>query len=748
MSELEQKYLFDGGEPIRVPKGRFVRHMGAQPPQQPDTESKIEQRDLPFQEALGPAERRPDLFEGDFTILDLDGPCYEPQGAALPKDFKRCDSLEEFAAKYSAPLRIAKTHGEKGLRYVTPQMEAAEYLAATTGDVMVEAPTGSGKTAIASMLIGVTARPENKIIVVAPTKILCGQWVTRVDSFLDLSRLNFDCPVTALSSDRQTVPADKRLKVFLRPGAEIIIVTPESLLIDLAKIPPKILREKIGLIVFDEADEARENDAMNLASDKIKEIGTRQVYFSAAYEDRLDAVIKMARQKGASYFPVKVAPQLFAKSVNFRGLATFEDQHNSNLIINAQKRLFEGLNQEAQIILDGLPTGTSRLALKIEDVIKKANDSGMWPSHKVWSALLEQISAACRQTEGRWSSSKAAALSSAYTISHMEYLHQALVKCGASQFMSFVAENIAATKFGLHNLKSDKSSDPDARYMRRLYAPERVLQSPVLAAFVEVAKYNWRVGEPLIFEGENRPTAFLKWATAGHLEGIAKVLYKDEQLQDMLQKLSDLESVRSATIKMIDDCLEEFSDRCGTLHNHPKEEALLKDIADYFTYRGPDGRALIYTFYADHAFYLEKVINKSQANLGIKAAAITGSSHQASKVRDAQLRKFLDGEAQVLIFTDVAKKGIDTPAEHLFVYSPPSKGRDMVQLVGRIRNHELGIPMYRDPKTGTVIPKAKVHFYIGQGNGENWAYKTALKGFKDVQQRVVKRRDEPEDHPF
>lgn len=748
MEKLGQNYLFDCGEPVKASRPQSY---GRKPPATDlsgETEPKVEQRDLPFREALGPADRRPDLFEGEFTILDLDGPCYEPEGAALPKKFQRCCSLEEFATKYSAPLRIAQNHGYRGLRYVAAQMEAAEYLAATTGDVMLEAPTGSGKTAVASMLIGVTLRPEKKIIVVAPTKILCGQWANRVDSFLELHRLNFLCPITALSSDRHTVSAKKRLEVLTRPGSEIIIVTPESLLIDITKLSSAVLREKIALIIFDEADEAREKDAMNLASDRVKEVGTRQVYFSAAYEDRLDAVLRMARQKGASYFPVKVAPQLFARALNFRALAAFEDPSRANMILSAKKKLFDGLNQEVEIILAGLPNRASKLGLKIEDLIAKANKSGLWPSHKTWSAVIEEIAIACSQTENRWNKAKAAAVSSAYTVAHMEYLHQALVKCGASQFMCFVAENIAATKFGQVNLKSDKKSDPNARYMRKLYSPERVLQSPVLAAFVELARDQYKLGDPLTPDSKNKPTAFMKWATAVSISGVASVLYQGEQLTHMLQRLANPETARAATIQMIDDSLEDLSSRCGQWSNHPKEEALLKNLADYFVHRGLEGRALIYTFYADHAFYLEKAINHSQAALGIKAVAITGSSHQDSKVRDAKLGKFLDGSAQVLIFTDVAKKGIDTPAEHLFVFSPPSKGRDMVQLVGRIRNHELGIPMYKNPQTGVYIPRAKVHFYIGQDNGENWAYQSAIKGFKDVQQRVVKRRDEPEDHPF
>jgi ERCC4-related helicase len=658
------------------------------------------------------------------------------KGPKFDSSYKISESLEEFSSKFRAPLKISQKYGHPGLKLVRPQLEAAEYLAVSHNDTMVEAPTGSGKTAIGAMLIGASLLPHKKILVVAPTKILCDQWKERLEAFLDLNDCSFPCSVKALSGDNGSISGPKRLAEMLEPTSKILIMTPEALEIDLKKIAPQSFKDNFALVIFDEADEARASDAMNLTSLAVQNMKVRQVLFSAAFEDTAQAVEQMARERHATYLPVKVAPQLFAKEYTSKKLDQFETQSRSNYLVTAKQILMDGFSREVDNILAALPEG--RLKNEIADVRKAYVAENRWPSHETWGEIAENVRGQCirNANKGILSSVDATAIKSSYKILHIQHLHEALVNCGASQFMHFVAQNIMGVRMGIEQFRAGKGSSKIPKYMIELYSPINFGASPVVKAFEYLAT---GPSDVALGGGKSAPTKYLPWAKARNLADIIEANYQGEAKSDIINRARAPRSGSVIGAELLVDASEDLASRCGSWSNHPKEEALIKALTDYFIHRGPEGRALVYTFYAEHAFYLERALNNSLKSLGISATAITGSGNQKVKERAEKLADFRSGRARVLVFTEVAKKGMDTPAEQLFVYNPPGKGRDMIQLVGRIRNHEQGIPVYTNPDTLVRVPQAKVHFFIAEDSVEKFKYLKATKGFRSIKDRITDR---------
>jgi superfamily II DNA/RNA helicase len=697
------------------------------------------QGEFTFQFEELPQDKRPELYEGELGCID-EKPSFNLKGPSFEPSYVPCASLEEFSKKFDAPLRISQRYGEAGLKLVKPQLEAAEYLAITRNDTMVEAPTGSGKTAIGTMAIGAALGADKKILVVAPTKILCDQWKDRLDAFLDLSRASFSCEVKALSGDKVTISAAKRLAEINAPGSKILIVTPEALEIDLKKVSADDFRNNFNLVIFDEADEARASDAMNLTSLAIRNMKVRQVLFSAAFEDSAKAVELMARERHATYLPVKVAPQLFVKERTTKTLDQFATPARSDCLVTAKMILMDGFSREAHKIISALPDG--HLKTEISEIRDEYVKDNRWPSHETWSEIAEKVRVQCLSADnGKLTPARAAAIKSAYKILHIQHLHEALVTCGASQYMHFVAQNIMGVRMEIDQFRGPKRNGAIPKYMRELYCHPSFGSSSVLKAFELLARGGNSGGESGPDDKQSAPSKYLGWLKARSLIDVINSNFQGQRRVDAISKAGVPNSGLVVGEELLVDASEDLARRCGAWSNHPKEEAMIKALSDYFIHRGPEGRALVYTFYAEHAFYLERALNHALKDMGIKTAAITGSGNQKVNERSEKLTSFRSGEARVLVFTEVAKKGMDTPAEQMFIYNPPGKGRDMIQLVGRIRNHEQGIPVYTNPETLVRVPQAKVHFFIAEDTVEKFKYIKATKGFKSIKERITDRID-------
>lgn len=655
-------------------------------------------------------------------------------------------SLAAFRQKYHAPIRICDANAPLGLNYSREQVRCAELLNSTAGNFMIEAPTGSGKTAIASLFIAAQLKPDAKIIIVAPTRILCAQWEDRLKNFISFEDLNFECSVTSLSG-KGVVPANKRIKALTSPGAEVILVTPESLERDLKKIPVDEFSRKYPLVIFDEGDEARKNDAMNVVYQEIKWRGSRQVLFSAAFEDKLQEVVKMAHDKQAIYYPVKIPPQLYTRVNRVVSLNEFVDPEKKETLTSAKEILLSAQREYAEKIVAALNKIKTEhpLGKRIDKLLKDAESRDSWIAYQKWTKTITEIRGAFNVDDDTRLTDKGAAkaLSAAYAINHIAHLYKALMVGGSSSYLHFVACNIAATRFLVPNLGGGATGVSTAKYRDQLYRPALLRESPVLRAFVSLANGGIKVDEQGKLVKSPDALNFLKWAGAPSLTEIARMHYQGDELTKIEAFLSTAKTRKQTAQHLLELAHKDLSDRGTQWANHPKEELLLKDLREYFRVRGSEGKALIYTYYAEHAFHLKRLLNSMSEETGIRAAAITGSQHQLIGDRDEELTAYRSGQANVLIFTDVAKKGIDTPAENLFIYNPPSNGRDLLQLIGRIRNHKNHHPKYTNPQTGESISLAKVWVYRVGAGSEQWGLLAADNGLKQIKSRS-QERDEPD----
>ncbi|MEL7109878.1 MAG: DEAD/DEAH box helicase [Pseudomonadota bacterium] len=76
------------------------------------------------------------------------------------------------------------------------------------------------------------------------------------------------------------------------------------------------------------------------------------------------------------------------------------------------------------------------------------------------------------------------------------------------------------------------------------------------------------------------------------------------------------------------------------------------------------------------------IVAKSLSKHGFSAAPIHGDLPQSARMET--LKKFRDGELQLLVASDVAARGLDIPdVGHVFNYAPPPKDEDYVHRIGR-----------------------------------------------------------------
>ena len=76
------------------------------------------------------------------------------------------------------------------------------------------------------------------------------------------------------------------------------------------------------------------------------------------------------------------------------------------------------------------------------------------------------------------------------------------------------------------------------------------------------------------------------------------------------------------------------------------------------------------------------IVTKSLIKHGFNAAAIHGDLPQA--YRTETLRRFRDGDLQLLVASDVAARGLDIPdVSHVFNFAPPPKDEDYIHRIGR-----------------------------------------------------------------
>ena len=109
--------------------------------------------------------------------------------------------------------------------------------------------------------------------------------------------------------------------------------------------------------------------------------------------------------------------------------------------------------------------------------------------------------------------------------------------------------------------------------------------------------------------------------------------------------------------------------------DHPKLRAVLELVEEQLTAKG-DSRIMVFTNYRDTASSVLDYLREAAGNL-IRPVRFVGQSSRAadeglSQKKQAEiLRKFRDGEYNVLIATSVGEEGIDIPATDLVLFYEP-----------------------------------------------------------------------------
>ena len=164
---------------------------------------------------------------------------------------------------------------------------------------------------------------------------------------------------------------------------------------------------------------------------------------------------------------------------------------------------------------------------------------------------------------------------------------------------------------------------------------------------------------------------------------------------------------------------------------HPKLP-LVNELVKNELNEKPEGKVLIFTEYRDSVSLL---VSALQAHEGIKPDLFIGQSSRGAqkgmtqKQQLEQLKKFREGEINVLVATSVGEEGLDVPAADLVVlYEPVPSAVRAIQRRGRTARQRAG----------------SVHMLITKDSRDAYVYRASLQQEENMHRlmdRMVRHRN-------
>lgn len=626
------------------------------------------------------------------------------QGTFEFRAVKVPSSIDEFAGQFNIDCIKRDNDGSCIVRYREGQVEFATLYNTNSRDYMVQAPTGSGKTITALLAVAPAISRGESIVILAPTRPLCDQWGKRIAEFLNVPEES----IAILSGDHQRVNSKKRLEAYRNEGIKILITTPEAFQRDLDKIEVS----KIKHAIIDEGDEIVKEDASVQCSEVLHENGVRRVIFSALFKEKKKDLDQMCRDLKATFFPLMAPPHCITFDKSWCGVESFSDDHRSLVLTQPLGLLSDTMKGLAEMLVYN-PHFPNLAAATYQTCFDGSMAAFLPPTYNkvdsIISALSEEIASA-KIEYGRIPVGSKEYINAAYALAHLPYLYETLSTSGVLSFLDLVAKNIIYTRMGIDLSASPKKGNAKSVYRVALYGSSNSESSAVLKSFDSLSEGQLTYAEDGSEIVNTPPTLYRTFLKANSIHE-ALESFKDvpeyAKLKDTLEKDPDSPKNKKKVLKMmLEICRKELSDRGIGWSNHPKEDRLCAHLENYFSIRGQEGSVIVYTYHVQHAFYLADRLKLNLARYGVDVSVMTGTSHQTSSQRDANFEGFLNQRSQVLVMTDVGKKGIDTTAEQIAIYNMPWTPRDLIQLLGRIRNHGTEVPHYNDPVTGKSVSMA------------------------------------------
>ncbi|MEN6554190.1 MAG: helicase-related protein [Methanobacterium sp.] len=172
-----------------------------------------------------------------------------------------------------------------------------------------------------------------------------------------------------------------------------------------------------------------------------------------------------------------------------------------------------------------------------------------------------------------------------------------------------------------------------------------------------------------------------------------------EDIEDYLDKFESLEGVELSPFKKENYRYEELFEDIDTdvellkrildmvRQISPEEDSKLNVLKDKLLELSKEGQILLFAYYADTLNYIyDEIIKDNRFNkLNIKAISSSGLTSKNPSQRENIVKKFTDGEIEILLSTDVLSEGQNLQsAKYLINYDLHWNPTRMVQRAGRI----------------------------------------------------------------
>ena len=550
------------------------------------------------------------------------------------------DAREKFTRDYDLSALKADS-----FQFRPAQIEFCRYFLDTTANVILQAPTGTGKTEMALIVASRQKSLGHRTIFAAPTIEIARQVSQRAPTMIDLEATLLDGAVSP----------KKRATIYRTQDPQFISAVPHVVKNDIDS--GTFAFRPTDLLVVDEGHHTTGEYPYVPLVEAARAVGARVLLLSAT--------------------PGQVEPGVsWAKLDALKQLIGVETIFPLNVVRRTLpvSPLHCELTQELKIAINHL---AARLAALRSDILQYLEDKGEQALYKEArkhfggatltfpsSHSLEPLVATIRTLNNdpdRWK-----VVSALYASVEISELYQLLAYQGISGFLLRVLEKRFEIAFPKQAARSHGTRKTVAapQYVRDVYCSREIekaynhlarasfvglLRAQALADISGLPLSGWRA-----LSGKERRSLFN--------QHVGPVLGR------LRQELVELD----------------YSD-------HPKERAIFHNVLE----RHPTEQSAVYTRDRSHALFLTARLSHRLQRMNKTAVALTGLGegvHKgvSRKDRKDNLEKFVRGDALVIVSTSAGNEGIDFPSiQHGYAYRFNSSFIEALQQWGRVGRRDL-----------------------------------------------------------
>lgn len=528
----------------------------------------------------------------------------------------------------------------ESFEFRAPQIEFCRFFLRCQDNVILQAPTGSGKTEMALICAGQAASRGDRVIFVAPTIEISRQTAERASRMLDVEPVVLD----------GGVGPKKRDAVYANSDPRFISAVPHVLKNDIDR--GVFTLRASDLLIVDEGHHTSGEYPYVPLIQAAKQIGSRILFLSAT-PGQIEPGSSWAKLDGLkmllnveTIFPLRSWSrqlQVRAQHVNL-----------STDVVTAIEILSRRLRALRSESLNYLRSRGSEALVRDARSALGAETLSFSSGYQLES-LIDRVRVMNKDPE-RWKVVK-----NLYGIAELSELYQWLAYQGISGFLLRVVEKRYECAFPTKSARGrgGKVDLAAPQYLRELYSSREVQQaynSLARGSFVGL----WSLDSLENASGLSRSS----WSS-----------YSDKQRRSLFNE-------------KVEETLGRLNDELVRLdyEDHPKESFLFQQILN----RHPREQSIVYTRDRSHALFLAARLNHRMAS-GSGAVALTGLGSGTHKgvsraARRGNLEHFLAGDANVLVSTSAGNEGIDFKGlRHGYVFRGTASLIEALQQWGRLR---------------------------------------------------------------